>query len=68
MEVKQRKVRKWRETNNLDYKPAYFVEELNPEDGLMYWKYNHKYFEQDRKSQDWSRLPDLFTEKLPFEE
>lgn len=68
LEVKQRKVRKWRETLNMEYQPAYFVQELNPEDGQMYWKYNFKYFEQDRKNQDWSRLPDLFTDKLPFEE
>ena len=62
LEVKQRTVRKEREQRNEVHNPAYFKEVLNPEDGQMYWKYNYQYFEEDRLKQDWSRLPDLFSE------
>lgn len=50
LEIKQRKVRKWKENNNIEHNPVYFVEELNDLDGQIYWKYNYKYFEQDRKN------------------
>ena len=33
LEIKQRTVRKWRETNDIEQKPAYFKEWMNPEDG-----------------------------------
>lgn len=60
-------MRKWNEKNNNPHVPKYFEEVYNKEDDQKYWRYTHKYFENDRKNQDWSKLPDLFTEKLPFE-
>ena len=68
LEIKQRAVRKWREENKIEYKPAYFVETAIPEHpGRMYYLYNGEYWENDRKHLDWSRLPDIFTDVLPFE-
>ena len=50
------------------HKPVYFDEWENPDDpGKVYYRYNGKYFEQDRKNKDWSRLPDIYTDKLPDE-
>jgi hypothetical protein len=47
---------------------VYFDEWQNPDDtSKVYYKYNNKYFEQDRINKNWSHLPDLFSEKLPFE-
>ena len=69
LEIKQRKVRKWREENNIKYEPAYFTEQPVPDhDGKMYFLYNGKYWENDRKKQEWDRLFDLYSEALPFEE
>lgn len=42
-------MRKYREKNNIEFKPAYFEEVVNPVDGIKYFKYNGTYFEQDRK-------------------
>ena len=33
----------------------------------MYYRYNGQYWEGDKKVKDWSRLPDLYSEQLPFE-
>jgi hypothetical protein len=33
----------------------------------VYYRYNGKYFEHDRIKRDWSRLPDLYSERLPEE-
>lgn len=69
LEVKQRKVRKWREENSIEHRPMYFKEWTNPHDGdKTYWVYNNEYWEKDRKNLDWSRLPDIFTDALPFNE
>ena len=69
LEIKQRKVRKWREENNIKYEPAYFTEQPMPDHGgKMYFLYNGKYWENDRKKQEWDRLHDLYSEALPFEE
>lgn len=67
LENKQRAVRKWRETNGIEHKPAYFKEWMNPEDGQKYFIYNYEYWEKDKKERKWDRLPDLFSEKLPRE-
>jgi len=67
LEVKQRKVRKYNEKNGIEHVPAYFVEEFNEHDQKTYWIYNKKYYEQDRKKKNWSHLPDLYSEILPFE-
>lgn len=68
LEEKQRAVRRYMEKNKLMHKTKYFEEWLNPDDpGTLYYKYNGLYFEQDRTSKDWSRLPDLYSEKLPSE-
>lgn len=51
LEVKQRKVRHYMEKNNLEHKPKYFEEVAIEEDtSQLYWKYNHLYFEKDRKN------------------
>jgi oxysterol-binding protein 1 len=68
LEQKQRAVRKWREDTKTEHVPAYFKQWKNPHDGdKEYWVYNHEYWGRDRKNLDWSRLPDLFTEAMPFE-
>ena len=36
------------------------MEYLNPQDNQIYYKYNHKYFEEDRPNKNWSKMPDLF--------
>lgn len=32
-----------------------------------YYRYTGLYFEKDRKERNWSRLPDLYSDKLPPE-
>jgi hypothetical protein len=66
LEEKQRAVRRYNEKNNITHKPAYFDEWKNPDDPeQLYYKYNGLYFENDRKELDWSRLPDIYSDKLP---
>ena len=66
LEDKQRAIRKYREKNKIENKPAYFEEWRNPEDPEQtYYRYNGKYWEQDRMKKDWSRLPDLYSDKMP---
>lgn len=61
-------MRKWREENQVDHKPAYFTEKRIPEHpDRPYFIYNGEYWENDRKHLDWSRLPDIFTDKMPFD-
>ncbi len=61
-------VRKYNEKHEITPKPLYFEEWHNPDDpDKIYYRYNGLYFEKDRPTKDWSRLPDLFTEKLPPE-
>lgn len=67
LEEKQRAVRRYMEKNNLEYKPVYFEEKFNPDDNQNYFMYNGTYFEKDWLTKDWSRLPDLYSEKLPPE-
>lgn len=67
LEEKQRIIRKYNEKFNIEHKPVYFEEWKNPEDDQIYYRYNGTYFEQDRKNQDWTRLPDLYSEILPPE-
>lgn len=66
LENKQRDVRKHYE--KLGTKPPllYFEEYKNPLDNdEIYYKYNGLYFEKERKERNWSRLPDIFSDKLP---
>ena len=63
LEKKQRKMRRDKEASNIEHEPAYFQEFENHLDNQTYFIYNDRYFEQDRKSQDWTRLPDLFGEE-----
>lgn len=67
LEEKQRAVRRHNEKHNIEPKPYYFDLKYLPEEGKMYYMYNGTYFEHDRPNQDWSKLPDIFSEKLPFE-
>lgn len=32
----------------VEHEPAYFKKEVNPYDGMSYYVYNGKYFEEDR--------------------
>eukprot|EP00347_Sterkiella_histriomuscorum_P008454 403345039 len=67
LEEKQRVVRRYREKFNIEHKPVYFEEWKNTEDDMMYFRYNGTYFEQDRITKDWRRLPDLYGEDVPPE-
>jgi len=68
LEEKQRAVRKYNEKNHIDHKPAYFVEWANPDDeNQIYFRYNNLYWEKDRATHDWGRLPDLYSEQLAEE-
>lgn len=67
LEEKQRTVRRYNEKHNIQHQPTYFEEWKNPEDDQIYYIYNRKYFENDRKYKDWTRLPDLYSETLPPE-
>ena len=68
LEEKQRAVRRFKEKKKLAHQTAYFEEWKNPEDdNQVYFRYNGAYFERDRKTRDWSRLPDLYSERFPPE-
>ncbi len=68
LEEKQRAIRKYKEKSKIEHKPAYFEEWKNPEDPEQtYFRYNGRYWEEDRLKRDWSRLPDLYSENLPPE-
>lgn len=68
LEEKQRAVRRYNEHYKITTKPFYFEEWKNPDDPEgVYYRYNGQYFEKDRKEKDWSRLPDIFSDKLPPE-
>ena len=66
LEEKQRAIKKYIDKKGIVSKPYYFDEWTNPDDtSRIYYRYNGTYFERDRKAKDWSRLPDIFTERLP---
>ena len=68
LEEKQRSVRIYKEKMGIHHKTVYFDEWRNPEDkDEVYFRYNGTYFEKDRKNQDWSRVPDLYSEKMDKE-
>jgi hypothetical protein len=71
LETKQRELRKFREGKGIQHQPVYF-EEIPEGDadhsgakGERMWRFNDKYWE-DRKKQDWSKLPDIYSE-TPYE-
>ncbi|TNV78467.1 hypothetical protein FGO68_gene12858 [Halteria grandinella] len=75
LEEKQRAVRKYMEANGLKHEPKYFERWIprgtvpDKLGNIQYqYRYNGKYFEQDRKERNWSRLPDLFSDKLQFDQ
>lgn len=49
LENRQRTFRKYNEATNKVHMPRYFTKYFNERDGQDYWRYNNKYFEQDRK-------------------
>ena len=66
LEDKQRNVRKHNEKNGIKPPLLYFEEYENPLDNnQIYYRYNGLYFEKDRKERNWSRLPDIYSDKLP---
>ena len=68
LEEKQRAVRRYNEKHGIVHKPVYFDEWKNPDDPeAIYYKYNGTYYEKDRKERNWSKLIDLYSDKLPIE-
>jgi oxysterol-binding protein 1 len=68
LEEKQRAVRRYNEKHKIEHTPKYFEEWKNPDDpDQVYYRYNGKYFEEDRPKKDWSRLPDIYSDELPPE-
>jgi hypothetical protein len=65
LENRQRAFRKYNETMGIEPQPAYFEKWQNPSDDQIYWRYNGKYFEQDRQKQDWNRSHDIFGSEYP---
>ena len=52
------------QANDKKHVATYFKKEFIKEDDQEYFIYNGTYFEQDRASKDWNRLPDLFSDKI----
>jgi oxysterol-binding protein 1 len=67
LENRQRTYRKYYEATGQKFEPRYFTPYHNDQDGQEYWKYNGKYFEEDRAKQDWSRCPKIFDYDFPSE-
>lgn len=67
LENRQRTFRKYYEEKKTEHKPRYFTKFRNVSDDQDYWGYNNLYFEKDRKAQDWSNLPDIFSYEFPEE-
>ena len=64
LEEKQRSVRRYNEKHSIDHQPQYFEEWKTPDDpDQIYYRYNGLYFENDSIKGNWSRLPDLYSEK-----
>lgn len=63
LEEKQRAVRRYNEKHKIEPKPLFFDEWTNPEDPeLTYYRYNGKYFEDERPGKRWDRLPDIYSD------
>ena len=67
LENRQRSFRKFNEARDYHPEPKYFTKWRNPSDNLEYFVYNDMYFEHDRPKQDWSRLPDIYSDNYPDE-
>ena len=68
LEEKQRAVRRYNEKHKIEHMPKYFERWQNPDDpNHEYYRYNGLYFENDRIKGDWTRLPDLYSERLLIE-
>ena len=52
------------EHHKKEHVPAYFEPQQVAADGMTYYKYNETYFERDRKTQDWSRLDQIYSYEL----
>jgi hypothetical protein len=61
-------VRKLKEELHIPHKAVFFQPWENPYDGQTYYVYNGKYFEHNRKVQDWKECPDIFSEHVPTAE
>jgi hypothetical protein len=67
LENRQRTFRKYYEATGKHHEARYFTKYRNERDGQDYWRYNNRYFEQDRLHQDWAHLPDIFSNCFPEE-
>ena len=63
LEQKQRAVRKYNEERKIEHRAVFFEPWHNESDNQTYFRYNHKYFERMRVSQEWSESLDLFSEE-----
>lgn len=67
LEIRQRSIRKYNESKEIDPKPRYFEKWDNPSDKQMYWRYKGNYWEHDRKNKDWSNSYDIYSRELSEE-
>jgi len=59
LEELQRTSRKYREENNIEYKPKYFTEQIDEVTKEKSYVFNRRYWD-DRKSQNWLHLPKIY--------
>lgn len=53
-------MRKEREAAGIEFKAAYFEEYLDPTTGETSYKYGKRDYWADRRTKNWSHLPNLF--------
>ena len=59
LEELQRAARRYREQNKIEYKPVYFVENVEPQTNEKMYVFNGKYW-KDRETHSWSQLPTIY--------
>ena len=62
MENRQRTFRKYYESRGNWPEPVYFKKQYSVSEKQDIWVYKENYFEQDRKTQDWSKSSDLYSD------
>ncbi len=59
LEDKQRKMRKEREANHIEFKSRYFEQHVDEDSGETTYKYIRDYWE-DRRKGEWTHLEEIF--------